>query len=526
MAATANRRLKALFSVVHRLDGKLQRHLKTTSMASINNFPGKTAAILVIGDEILKGQTLETNSNFICKALYNLGFKVKRIVVIPDDVDEIASHVNQLSNTYDYVLTSGGIGPTHDDITYEGVAKAFDKKLIRHPSLVDLISKYFGNDPAHPAYKMSEIPENAEVLLTPDKPGRFPLVNINNVYILPGIPKFLERSFQCFIDKLDIGHLNSSPNLKILYITLDELSITSTLNSAVKHFKDRVIFGSYPSVSHSYYRVRITMESEKLSDVLEAKEYLERELPKSSLIEYDTDPVCGAAEKLFSALDNSEHFDAVFHKLVKESVDILMECVTKKYQPSEICVSFNGGKDCTALLHLYHTALQKLFPDSKLPIKVLYIRCQNPFSEMEDFIRESKDRYNLNVCTLEGSIKEGLKNFLSANPEIKVILMGNRRTDPNSKLLKTFQATDCGWPCIMRVFPILDWTYKDVWRFIRHFQLPYCQLYDNGYSSLGSRHNTERNPKLCEVDTLGNIRYRPAYELDEAESERDGRSNI
>ena len=84
-----------------------------------------TAGIIIIGDEILKGQTQDTNTHFLAKNLKTCGFKLERVVVISDDIDIIAEEVKQFSDNFDYVLTSGGVGPTHDDVTYEGVAKGF-----------------------------------------------------------------------------------------------------------------------------------------------------------------------------------------------------------------------------------------------------------------------------------------------------------------------------------------------------------------------------------------------------------------
>jgi molybdenum cofactor synthesis domain-containing protein len=102
-----------------------------------------SAGIIIIGDEILKGQTQDTNTHFLAKNLQAQGIKLKRVVVIPDDIAIIASEIKSFSESYDYVLTSGGVGPTHDDVTYEGVAKAFDDKTFLHPEMEELIRKFF-----------------------------------------------------------------------------------------------------------------------------------------------------------------------------------------------------------------------------------------------------------------------------------------------------------------------------------------------------------------------------------------------
>ena len=102
-----------------------------------------SAGIIIIGDEILKGQTQDTNTYFLATNLKSCGIQLKRVVVIPDEIDTIAHEVKTFSDKYDYVLTSGGVGPTHDDVTFEGVAQAFDDKTFLHPEMEELIRNYF-----------------------------------------------------------------------------------------------------------------------------------------------------------------------------------------------------------------------------------------------------------------------------------------------------------------------------------------------------------------------------------------------
>jgi len=104
-------------------------------------------------------------------------------------------------------------------------------------------------------------------------------------------------------------------------------------------------------------------------------------------------------------------------------------------------------------------------------------------------------------------------------PSLKCIFVGTRRGDPHGAKLAALQLTDVGWPNIIRVHPILDWTYHNVWEYLRGEGRQYCQLYDEGYTSLGSTHNTQLNPQLRNVDGT----YRPAYMLADEALERDGR---
>jgi len=100
---------------------------------------------------------------------------------------------------------------------------------------------------------------------------------------------------------------------------------------------------------------------------------------------------------------------------------------------------------------------------------------------------------------------------------VKAIIMGNRRTDPWSENLQPFTESSEGWPRFMRIFPILDWDYCDVWKFLRSLDLPYCSLYDEGFTSIGEQHNSQPNPRLRVDETE---EYRPAYELTDGSLER------
>src|SRR6185295_5329508 len=117
----------------------------------------KTAGILVIGNEILSGKTADENSGFLARELRELGVDVRKVSVIPDDTTIIASEVRSFSGAYDYVFTTGGVGPTHDDLTMEGIAGAFGREIQRNPELETALRGYYPADLVEPNLRMADV---------------------------------------------------------------------------------------------------------------------------------------------------------------------------------------------------------------------------------------------------------------------------------------------------------------------------------------------------------------------------------
>ncbi|XP_055847668.1 uncharacterized protein LOC129913154 isoform X2 [Episyrphus balteatus] len=196
----------------------------------------------------------------------------------------------------------------------------------------------------------------------------------------------------------------------------------------------------------------------------------------------------------------------------------------QNYSPDEVFVSFNGGKDCTVVLDLLSQYLKQNQNLQNCTIPVLYIRPKNPFQEVEDFVTQCKQNYRVDMIEQQGSIKPVLEVMCVERPKLKAVLMGLRRTDPFGRDMKIMQQTDPGWPPLLRVNAILDWTCQDVWAYILEKKVPYCSLYDMGYTSLGETTNTKPNKHLRREDpATGQVTYRPAYELLDDALERDGR---
>ena len=433
--------------------------------------------------------------------------------------------MQEFSKKYTHVITSGGIGPTHDDVTFEGVARAFREHVFPHPELVAVCKEHFGTDDlTSPKLKLAFIPESSKLHYGVDKTtgekSRYPVVVVRNVYIFPGIPRLFEMAF------VRLEELFRNPNRQLctreLFLGADEFSVTSVLNDANERFKDLVTIGSYPDFYNSYYKVKLTLESECCANISAVADFLHTQLPSDSFVEYDHDPVTHAGDRVYQMADGSDQFAIK----VRQSLHVVEEAFSK-YSWDEVCVGFNGGKDCTALLHLvYAVACQKKLTGGSLRSQLLamYIRKGQPFPEVELFIHRTKSRYHLDLFVIDGRIKDALSKLKQTRPTVSAVFMGTRRSDPNSAALKDFCPTYSDWPSYMRVNPILDWSYSDIWMFVRQLSLPYCVLYDRGYTSLGSIENTHPNPQLKRVDENGIVSYRPAYQLSDQDSERAGRN--
>ncbi|XP_021951289.1 FAD synthase isoform X1 [Folsomia candida] len=496
----------------------------TTNATGSREHRKKTAGLIIIGDEVLKGQVVDTNSHFICKHLYSMGVKVVRISVIGDGIEEIAHEVKQFSSAHDIVITTGGVGPTHDDMTYVGVAKAFEQEVQVHAEMATMIDKWLGQRglKREVIMRMAQLPVGAKLIFDPALPPleSFPIVTLQNVYVLPGVPKFVEKMFPRMKAILTTGDDDNLFHNTQIYVNKDELSITHEIDLAVTKFKETVTFGSYP-VDNLYYSTRITMESHNPENVKEAKNFLTGLMPPNSVIEYDAQPLETSTTKVYEIYDNPDH--ELYH-VIRQAVSTVEEALDKFSSADSICICFNGGKDCTALLHIFHAVVQRKFPNrsNKEKLNALCIRSKDPFPEMETFVQECATRYNLKLWTYNGPILDGLRQALSEHPEMKAVLMGTRRSDPSGKNLTFFQMTDSSWPQVMRVSPLLEWRFGDVWKFIRSLTLSYCPLYDRGYTSIGNRGNTLPNPALAYTED-GKERYRPAYTLPDCTEERNGR---
>ncbi len=239
-----------------------------------------TAGLLIIGNEILSGKVQDENTPYLVRELRALGVDVERIYIVPDEIDVIASHVVDLSRLCDYVLTTGGVGPTHDDVTMEAIATALNVSLVRHPRMEEMLRsalKAREREPNASELKMCQMPDGAELIDTPDL--WFPLVKIKNIHIFPGIPKLLQAKFEASKDCFP----GEPIYLNRVYVTCMESDIAHSLNELLVEFPE-LRLGSYPKIGEPDYRTQLTLESRDQNYLTKAVDSLVGRIPDEVLV--------------------------------------------------------------------------------------------------------------------------------------------------------------------------------------------------------------------------------------------------
>lgn len=193
--------------------------------------------IISVGNEILSGDISNTNAAYMAKKLTRMGHRVKKIVTIPDDVAVIAEEVKEASKNADFVLVTGGLGATHDDVTAEGVARAFGKDLVINKDVYDWLIKISSNEEA--VRKISSVPEGCEIIW--NDVGAAPAFIIENVAVMPGVPAEMENTFEKILKRFE----KKSYHEETVKIEGFEVKIVDKLNTVVNQFPD-VQVGSYP----------------------------------------------------------------------------------------------------------------------------------------------------------------------------------------------------------------------------------------------------------------------------------------
>ena len=240
----------------------------------------KTAGIVIIGNEVLSGKTQDINSHFFCTELRGLGVEVQKISTIQDEIELIGEEVSAFSKRYDFVFTSGGVGPTHDDVTIDGIAHGFGLKVVRHPDIERRMRQRLGDQVNEARLRMANVPEGATLLATDALFA--PIVNIYNVYIFPGIPKILQERFHAIKEIFR----DTPYYLKNVYVRYGEGVIAAMLNDLLAKFP-KLMLGSYPVLDLPDYKVKVTLESKDSSYLNQALQAFVASLPNDAVHRID-----------------------------------------------------------------------------------------------------------------------------------------------------------------------------------------------------------------------------------------------
>ncbi len=223
-----------------------------------------TACVLVIGNEILSGRTQDKNINFLAKGLNEIGVRLREVRVIPDIRETIVATVNECRRAFDYVITTGGIGPTHDDITSECVAEAFGVGMHRDADVVALLQSYMTSGDLNEArLRMATFPDGAELIQNPVSAA--PGYRVENVFVLAGVPQIMQAMFEGSRHLLSGG----APMLsRAVSVMLPEGAIAEGLGELQERYPD-IDIGSYPAMRRRRFGVSVVLRGTD-SDRLDA----------------------------------------------------------------------------------------------------------------------------------------------------------------------------------------------------------------------------------------------------------------
>ncbi len=214
----------------------------------------ETAAALLIGNELLSGKIRDENLHALAQALRAVGVRLTRAAFIEDDREVIKNELNLLRNSHDLVVTSGGVGPTHDDVTLESVADAFGVPAVEHPVLAEMLRGYYKDGITDGHLRMALVPEGAELVTTDDI--RWPTVRMGNVWVLPGVPQIFRMKLMVLRSYVQ----GPKPFFSLAaFVQMEEGELKPHLDRIVASFSD-VEVGSYPKFFDKDYKTKVTFD--------------------------------------------------------------------------------------------------------------------------------------------------------------------------------------------------------------------------------------------------------------------------
>lgn len=238
----------------------------------------RVAAALIIGNELLSGKIGDANLQLLAKTLQRIGVRLVRVVMVPDELETIASEVRAMTRAYDVVFTSGGVGPTHDDVTIDAVARAFEVGVVSAAEMEELLRSYYGDAITDAHLRMARVPTGAELVTTSVMP--WPTVVMRNVWILPGIPEIFAMKMPVIAETLAGGPAIVS---QAVFCKLDEGNLKPLLDRVVAEHP-AVEVGSYPKWQEPRYRTKVTFDAPDEAAVEQARRAFEALLPEGTRV--------------------------------------------------------------------------------------------------------------------------------------------------------------------------------------------------------------------------------------------------
>lgn len=235
------------------------------------------AAAVIIGNEVLTAKVVDANGPHLIRRLRDTGIRLRSMEIVLDDVDAIVDAVNRARARAAYVFTSGGIGPTHDDVTVRSVALALGRQVVRLPEMEELVRQKYDHV-TEAALRLADAPEGA--VLLPHADTWFPVLTVENVYMLPGVPQLFKLQLETVLSRMG----GKPVYLRSLFLRLGEGAIAAVLDRVALDMP-HVAIGSYPVFDAELdYRVKVTIEAADQAPVEEALERIRAGLPTNAVV--------------------------------------------------------------------------------------------------------------------------------------------------------------------------------------------------------------------------------------------------
>jgi molybdenum cofactor synthesis domain-containing protein len=240
-----------------------------------------TAAVLVVGNEVLSAKVRDENGPYAAQRLRELGVRLTALLTLPDELDVLDEAIRRERTRVEWLFTSGGVGPTHDDVTLLAVSRALERPLERNAALADNVHRWYarrGGTPPDAALRMADVPRGTRLVGDP----AFPAMVVENVVMLPGPPPFFRAQFDTFV-----GALESPPfRLASVYVGVAEDSFAVSLHEVAQRHPD-VDIGSYPRFDDADHRVLITFEAKDATRVEAAMRAFLEALPAGAVVRFE-----------------------------------------------------------------------------------------------------------------------------------------------------------------------------------------------------------------------------------------------